>query len=93
MAKPPSTLEAFVGRKIVLDTAGTITYLGTLKETRPDGFWLEDADLRDQREGHQTKEHYVAEARTIGIRPNRRRVFVFRHVVISISALDDVVID
>jgi hypothetical protein len=93
MAKTPATIEAFVGRKVVLDTAGTITYLGTLKEIHPDGFWLEDADFRDQREGHQTKEHYVAEARTIGIRPNRRRVFVFRHVVISISALDDVVID
>jgi hypothetical protein len=91
MAKRPATLNSLVGRTVVLDTASPITYLGTLQEIRPDGFWLEDADFRDSREGHQTKEHYVVEARTLGIQPNRRRVFVFRDVVVSISALDDVI--
>jgi hypothetical protein len=91
MAKRLETLDTLVGKTVVLDTAGPITYLGTLKEIRPDGFWLVDADFRDSREGHQTKEHYVVEARNLGIQPNRRRVFVFRDVVVSVSALDDVI--
>lgn len=91
-AKKPS-LQTLVGRKIILDTAGPIMFLGTLKEVRPDGFWLEDADLRDRSEGHDTKESYACEAKLNGIRSNRRRLFVSAHVVISVSALDDVVTD
>lgn len=82
-----------MGRVVVLDTAGPITYLGTLQEIRPDGFWLEDADIRDGAEGHDTKEQYICKARNRGIRANRGRIFVFAHVVISISELDDIVAD
>jgi hypothetical protein len=77
---------------VVLDSAGPITWVGTLVDIRPDGFWLESADLRDQTEGHDTKEAYICEARTHGIRPNRRRIFVFSNVVVSISALEDIAI-
>lgn len=78
---------------MVLDTEGPIIYLGTLKEIRPDGFWLESADLRDRSEGLVSKERYICEAREQGIRPNRARIFVFARVVISVSALDDVVME
>jgi hypothetical protein len=89
----PNTLAPLIGRKVVLDTAGTVTFLGTLDLVLPDGFWLLDADFRDKSEGHVTKERYICEARENGIRSNRRRMFVFAHVVISISALDDIVVD
>jgi len=85
------TLASLVGHMVVLDTAGPITYIGRLLEVRPDGFWLEAADLRDRNEGHVTKERYICEARQQGVRANRRRIFVFSHVVISASALDDVI--
>ncbi len=85
------SLAELIGRQVVLDTAGSITYLGTLREVRPDGYWLEDADFRDRIEGHATKEFYICEAKREGIRPNRRRIFVTSGVVISMSALDDVI--
>lgn len=85
------SLKSLIGRQVVLDTAGPITFLGTLLEVRPDGFWLETADLRDKSEGHVTKERYIWEAKEQGIRSNRRKLFVFAHVVISASSLEDVV--
>ncbi len=93
MAQKTQSLKALIGRKVVLDTAGPIMFLGTLKEVRPDGLWLDHADIRDRSEGHVTKEGYACEAKLNGIRPNRRRLFVAAHVVISVSALDDVVTD
>lgn len=93
MIPSPDSLGVLVGRQVVLDTAGPVIYLGTLEQVRADGFWLRDADLSDRREGHATKESYVHDARREGISPNRRRVFVFAHVVMSVSALEDVVAD
>jgi hypothetical protein len=93
MARKQTSIDSFVGRQVVLDTAGPIMFLGTLEQVRPDGYWLRDADLRDRSEGHNTKEHYACEAKTQGIRANRRRLFVAAHVVISVSALDDVIAD
>ncbi len=93
MTESTSSIEELVGFEVVLDTAGPVTYLGTLSAICPDGFWLTDADIRDRTEGHVSKERYICEAKDNGIRANRRRIFVFRDVVVSCSALDDVVID
>lgn len=93
MTRQDSSLESLIGRRVVLDTAGPTTYLGTLKGIERDGFWLEDADIRDRSEGHVTKERYVCEARENGIRANRKRIFVFARVVLSCSALEDVLLD
>lgn len=86
-------IAGYVGRKVVLDTEGPIMYLGTLREVRPEGYWLEDADIRDRNEGHVSKESYACEAKLNGIRANRRRIFVMAKVVISASALDDVIVE
>jgi len=91
MSTESSSLESLLGRTVVMDTAGSIIFLGTLLEVRSDGFWLETADLRDKAEGHVSKERYVCEAKLNGVVSNRRRLFVFRHTVVSVSALDDVV--
>ncbi|GMV96032.1 MAG: hypothetical protein AMXMBFR83_04010 [Phycisphaerae bacterium] len=84
-------LDELVGCEVVLDTPGTIVYLGRLVSYGPEGFWLESADLHNTSEGHAPREQYVLEAARDGIRVNRERIFVFRHVVISVSALSDVV--
>ena len=84
-------LEAYSGRPVILDTAGSIVYLGILKEVASAGFWLDNADIHDCREGHAGKEDYAYEAKINGIRTNRKRLFVMRSAVISIAALDDVV--
>jgi hypothetical protein len=92
-SNPPESLEDYVGREVVLDTAGPIFYLGRLLKITESGFWLEEADLHDVREGHAPREQYIAESRRDGIRVNRRLIFVLLATVISVSALDDVVDD
>ncbi len=84
-------LNDLIGKEVVLDTAGSILYLGRLEAVTPEGFWLSEADVHDRDEGHMNKEHYVVEARRGGICPNRQRVMVMRSVVMSISALEDIV--
>ena len=86
-----ATLKAYSERQVILDTAGSTVYLGILKEVAETGFWLENADIHDCREGHAGKEAYAFEAKINGIRTNRKRLFVMRSAVISIAALDDVV--
>ena len=85
-------IAELLNRAVVLDTDGPIVYLGRLVEVAEHGFWLADADLHDCRDGHATKEQYVAEAHLHGYSPNRRRVFVMRSAVISVTPLDDVIV-
>jgi hypothetical protein len=88
-------LDMFLGRRVVLDTPGPMIYIGELEAYDDRGYWLLDADVHDRSEGHSTKEHYVSESveleRSDARRVNRQRVFVERHAVISVSALEDVV--
>lgn len=87
------SLDSLVGQRVVLDTGQTTFYMGKLASVADDGFWLEDADVHHQDEGHASREQYVAEAARDGIHTNRQRVFVFRETVISVSALSDVIRD
>ncbi len=89
----PPSLDDLIGCKVVLDTAGPTVYLGLLSSCDADGFWLTDADVHNGDEGHAPREQYIAEASRHGIRVNRQRVFVFRHTVISVSALKDAAMD
>lgn len=86
-------LERFLNQPVVLDTGGPIVYLGTLLEVTPHEFVLADADMHDVRDGHASKEHYLAEARSEGLTVNRRVVVVMRSAIISVSLLADVVAD
>jgi hypothetical protein len=85
----------FVDQRVVLDTSGPMIYIGVLEAADERGYWLIDADVHDRSDGHSTKEEYVSEsldlARGDAVRINRKRVFVERHSVISVSALEDVV--
>ena len=86
-------LQRLLNQTVVFDTTGPIVYLGVLKEVSPAGFWLEGADVHDCRDGHASKEFYVFEARRDGVTPNRRRVFVMASTVLSVSALEDLVLE
>jgi hypothetical protein len=85
----------FVGQRVVLDTPGPMIYIGVLEAHDARGYWLLDADVHDRTDGHSTKEKYVSESleleREGTARTNRRRVFVERQAVISVSALTDIV--
>lgn len=84
-------ITALIGRDVVLDTAGAITFLGRLEKLEETAFVLTNADIRDSREGHVSKDKYICEALTHGIQSNRRRLLVMADAIISVSALDDVV--
>ncbi len=90
-----SSLDRFLEQRVVIDTAGPMLYIGRLDSYADRGYWLTDADVHDRSDGHSTKEMYVNEAheleRTGNRRVNRRRVFVERHAVVSVSLLADVV--
>ncbi|MFQ6049378.1 MAG: hypothetical protein ACE5K7_08440 [Phycisphaerae bacterium] len=88
-----SPLDGLIGQQVVLDTAGPMVFIGRLEQITPEGFWLSRADVHDRQDGHASKELYVLEAKLHGVRANRRRVFVMRSDVVSISLLDDVVVD
>ncbi|MBN2448023.1 MAG: hypothetical protein JXO22_14935 [Phycisphaerae bacterium] len=91
------SLDAFVNRRVVLDTQGPLLYIGELRRHDERGYWLADADVHDRGEGHASKELYVNDARAMdrsgARRVNRRLVFVDRMAVTSVSLLDDVVTD
>ena len=90
-------ISLLLNQRVVLDTQGPMIYIGTLASFDDRGYWLLDADVHDRSDGHSPKEVYVNEARELeqagGRRANRRRVFVERHAVVSLSALADVVPD
>jgi hypothetical protein len=84
-------LQDFMGQRIVVDMRSPFVCLGTLQ--RIDELWLElvNADFHDLRDTQSTRELYVADSRTTGIKRNRKRVLVVRADVVAVSLLDDVV--
>lgn len=90
-------LDSLIDRRVVIDTSGPMVYIGTLESSSATGYWLVDADVHDRSDGHSTKEVYINQAQEMersGVRrTNRRRVYVERHAVLSLSALDDIVTD
>lgn len=90
----PPSLADFVNRRVVLDTSSPMIYIGLLEAQDDRGYWLREADVHDRTDGHSTKEEYISESvrleRGGTQRGNRRRVFVDRAAVISVSALEDI---
>lgn len=86
-------LEQLAGRIVVLDVASPYVYLGTLVDEDHRYIVLENADVHDLRDTHTTRELYVLEAKRHGVHRNRKRVLVRREDIVSISALDDVVME
>jgi len=84
-------LERLIHQTVVLDTDSPVVYIGRLTEITDRCLVLGDADMHDCREGHASKERYLAEAHADGIATNRREVIVMRSFVISVSRLADVV--
>ena len=82
--------ENMRGQIVVLDTQGTILYVGTLEAVAGDCLVLVNADVHDSTESRASKELYLLETRELGVRTNRRRVVVDRRVIISASLLTDV---
>lgn len=91
MTKAEDPVAALIGEVVVLDTAGSLVYAGTLKTWHERAIVLTDADVHDTAEGGSSKEMYVLELRRYGVQRNRHQVVVLAEHVISVSRLEDVV--
>jgi hypothetical protein len=90
--KADSVLEQLVGREVVVDVNAPFVYFGKLTEFDAKYIVLEQADVHDLRDTSTTRELYVVDSKRIGIRVNRERVLVRIGEIVSISALDDVIV-
>lgn len=88
----PDLCDQLQGREVVLDVNGMYVYLGTLTEWDDKYLTLEPADVHDLRDTATSRERYILDSRQHGIRVNRRRVHVRWSEVVSLSALDDVLV-
>ena len=78
------------GRAVVLDLQSPYVVLGTLAGEDHRYLILKEADVHDLRDTTTTRDAYVLDARRHGIQSNRRRVLVRHEEIVSLSALDDV---
>jgi hypothetical protein len=86
-----SSLGAAEGRQVVLDLASQYVILGTLTGSDAHHYILENADVHDLRDTTTSRELYVLDAKRHGINANRKRVFVRKDGVVSLSKLADVI--
>lgn len=87
-----SALSKLKGRQVVLDLQSTYVVLGTLTGEDHRYVILKEADVHDLRDTTTTRDAYILEARRHGIQPNRKRVLIRHTEIVSLSALDDVLV-
>ncbi len=81
-----------LGRSVVVDVAYPIVYIGILRRVGDGFIVLEDADIHELQCANVTKEVYVMEIRRNGFQPTRRQILIRLEQVLSLSALDDIVV-
>jgi hypothetical protein len=84
-------LGAFIGQLVVVDLDQSYLVIGRLVRAERTHLSLADADLHDHQEANCSKEVYLLESRTLGVRANRSRVDIPRHRMLAISRLEDIV--
>jgi len=87
-----AALQPLLGRQVVLDLASQYVTIGTLAGADHRYLILEQADVHDLRDSNTTRELYVLDCKRHGVGTNRKRVLVRRDEVVSLSALDDVIV-
>lgn len=84
-------LQEFIGKAVVIDTDSRWVFLGILESVSENMVTLVDADAHDQKDAPTTKEAYVMDSKKYGVRKNRKKVWINRSMIVSISLLDDVI--
>ena len=85
-------IAELMNRQVVLDVSSPFVYAGTLVGEDDRYLVLEEADVHDLRDTTTNRELYVVEIKRHGINPNRRRILVRRDEIVSLAALDDVLL-
>ena len=83
-------LMKFLKQEIVLDTRSSWVYTGVLEEVTDSSAVLSGVDVHDNKDTTTTKELYILQSRTTGIKLNRNSVYVNLDYVVSFSRLEDV---
>lgn len=91
MSETDNSLEALVGRSVVIDVEALFVYIGRLVRIESQYLVLEETDVHDLRDTSTTRELYILESRQHGTRANRQRVLIRRDQVLSLSDLEDVI--
>lgn len=86
----PDPLHAWLGQVVVCDTQGPLIYIGTLAAASDRLLTLTQADVHDSNDSPSTKDLYLLDTRTLGLKVNRARVLVERRAIVSISLLADI---
>jgi hypothetical protein len=84
-------LEQYLKKNIVLDTRSAWIYIGVLEAVTANSVVLSEVDVYDSKTTSTSKELYVLESKTTGIKANRNLVYVNLDYVVSFSSLDDVI--
>lgn len=84
-------LEKYLKKKIVLDTRSSWIYIGVLEAVTNNCAVLSEVDVHDSKDTSTSKELYVLESKSTGIKANRNLVYINLEYVVSFSALDDVI--
>ena len=92
MSTTGDLLNDLLNQTVVIDVSSEFVFLGTLAAWDEYFLKLEDADVHDLRDTTTTRELYVVEAKQLGVRPNRNRVWIRREQIVCVSALEDVLI-
>ena len=87
----PSLIETLRDQQVVVDLKAPYVCIGTLRGVEGEYLELTDADLHDFRDGSATREFYSYDAARVGIRRNRKRVFIRRDEVVAVARLADLV--
>jgi hypothetical protein len=85
-----SDLEAYLHRKVVIDSTASWIYIGVLEQVTRHCVVLSDVDAHDNTDTTTSKELYVYESKITGIKSNRKTVHINLSHVVSFSLLEDV---
>jgi len=83
-------LAAFIDQQVIAEIGEGFTVLGTLTGLNPTYLEFSQVDLHNQFEANSTRDVYALETASLGIRPNRKQLFVPRDRLICIGRLSDV---
>lgn len=84
-------LEHFKGKVSIVDTDSSYIYIGYITGKESDYIIMSDVDVHDIKEGSSTKEQYIIMAKKIGVKPNRKKVYILKDKILSISLLEEVI--
>jgi small nuclear ribonucleoprotein (snRNP)-like protein len=84
-------LDELLNQEVVIDMSSTFVCIGTVTRFDDQFIELKHADVHDLRDTETSRENYVVESKTTGIKRNRRRVLIVRKEIVAIALLRDVV--